>query len=55
MRDFTCPNCGQHLTFENSVCLSCGSAVGFSPDDMAFLVITQPGEGGHAGAVDAQD
>ncbi len=55
MRDFTCPNCGQHLTFENSVCLSCGSAVGFSPDDMAFLVITQQGEEGHAGAVDAQD
>ena len=30
MRDFLCPNCGQHLTFENSVCLSCGSAIGFS-------------------------
>ena len=26
MRDFICPNCGQHLAFENSVCLSCGSA-----------------------------
>ena len=26
MRDFLCPNCGQHLAFENSVCLSCGSA-----------------------------
>ena len=24
MRDFICPNCGQHLAFENSVCLSCG-------------------------------
>ena len=30
MRDFTCPNCGQHLAFENSVCLSCGSSLGFS-------------------------
>ncbi len=39
MRDFICPNCGQHLAFENSVCLSCGSALGFSLDDMALLVI----------------
>jgi acetone carboxylase gamma subunit len=30
MRDFLCPNCGLHLAFENSVCLSCGSALGFS-------------------------
>jgi hypothetical protein len=35
MRDFLCPNCGQHLAFENSVCLSCGGALGFSLDDMA--------------------
>ena len=28
MRDFTCPNCGQRLAFENSVCLSCGSSAG---------------------------
>ncbi|MBI3691205.1 MAG: zinc-ribbon domain-containing protein, partial [Mycolicibacterium aromaticivorans] len=26
MRDFICHNCGQHLAFENSVCLSCGSS-----------------------------
>lgn len=52
MRDFTCPTCGQHLTFENSVCLSCGSALGFSLDDMALLVITDTDENGHAGAVD---
>ncbi len=29
MRDFACPNCGQRLAFENSVCLSCGSPIGF--------------------------
>ena len=29
MRDFACPNCGQRLAFENSVCLSCGSSIGF--------------------------
>lgn len=55
MRDFTCPNCGQHLAFENSVCLSCGSAVGFSPEDMAFLVIAPAGGGDHDGTVAAQD
>ncbi len=53
MRDFSCPNCGQHLAFENSVCLSCGSAVGFSPDEMAFLVIAPDGAEAGSGAVDA--
>ncbi|MEN3224362.1 putative zinc-binding metallopeptidase [Mycolicibacterium porcinum] len=52
MRDFTCPSCGQHLAFENSLCLSCGSALGFSLDDMALLVITDTDQNGHAGAVD---
>lgn len=51
MRDFTCPNCGQRLAFENSVCLSCGSALGFSLDHMALMVIAP--DGGHAGAVDS--
>ena len=55
MRDFTCPTCGQHLAFENSVCLSCGSAVGFSLDEMAFLVISPVGGDGHGGAVAAHD
>ena len=55
MRDFTCPNCGQHLAFENSVCLLCGSALGFSPDDIALLVIASgEGEGSkRGGAVDS--
>ena len=55
MRDFTCPNCGQRLAFENSVCLSCGSALGFSLDDMALLVIAQGPESEHAGAVDERE
>ena len=42
LRDFVCPNCGQHLSFENSVCLSCDSPLGFSLDDMALLVIRDP-------------
>jgi hypothetical protein len=53
MRDFICPNCGQHLAFENSVCLSCKSKLGFSLDDMAFLVITSGPESEHGGAVDS--
>ncbi|WP_313675611.1 putative zinc-binding metallopeptidase [Mycolicibacterium sp.] len=55
MRDFLCPTCGQHLAFENSVCLSCGSDVGFSPEDMAFLVISPDGGAGHRGAVNAEE
>lgn len=55
MRDFHCPSCGQRLTFENSVCLSCGSALGFSLDQMALLVIAERGATGHAGAVPAEE
>ncbi len=55
MRDFHCPNCGQRLAFENSACLSCGSALGFSLDQMALMVIAKGDEGEHAGAVDADE
>jgi len=55
VRDFICPNCGQHLAFENSVCLNCRSALGFSLDDMALLVIAPGEESDHGGAVDAND
>ena len=55
MRDFICPNCGQHLAFENSVCLSCRSRLGFSLPDMAFLVIATGEESEHGGAVDANE
>jgi hypothetical protein len=54
MRDFLCPNCGQHLAFENSVCLSCGSALGFSLDDTALLMITSGENSEHGGAVDSR-
>lgn len=55
MRDFHCPHCGQRLAFENSVCLACGSALGFSFDQMALLVIATGAGAKHAGAVDADD
>jgi hypothetical protein len=53
MRDFHCPNCGQRLAFENSLCLSCGSRLGFSLDDMALLVIASGADSEHGGAVDS--
>jgi hypothetical protein len=43
------------LAFENSVCLSCGSALGFSLPDMALLVIAPGPESEHAGAVDESE
>jgi hypothetical protein len=52
MRDFVCPNCAQHLSFENSVCLSCDSPLGFSLDDMALLVIAEGPEAAQPGFVD---
>ena len=55
MRDFICPKCGQHLAFENSVCLSCNSRLGFSLSDMAFLVIESGEEGSQPGFVDADE
>ena len=53
MRDFICPKCGQRLAFENSVCLSCNSRLGFSLDDMALLVIATGEESSQPGFVDA--
>lgn len=32
MKAFRCSTCGQLLFFENSVCLSCGTEVGFDPE-----------------------
>ena len=55
MRDFNCPNCGQRLAVENSLCLSCGSSLGFSLPDMALLVIASGVESEHGGAVDSAE
>lgn len=55
MRDFICPKCGQHLAFENSVCLSCHSSLGFSLQDMALLVIAPGEESAQSGFVDADE
>ena len=39
MRDFACPHCGQRLAFENSVCLSCNSPIGFDLTTREFAVL----------------
>jgi hypothetical protein len=55
MRDFICPTCGQHLAFENSVCLSCASPLGFSLKDMAMLVIVEGNGADKPGFVSADE
>jgi hypothetical protein len=39
MQTFRCSVCGQLLFFENSVCLSCGSEVGYDPAERTLVVI----------------
>ena len=43
MRDFLCPHCGQRLAFENSLCLKCGSNLGFDLDARDFVVVGTDG------------
>ncbi|MEV6772522.1 putative zinc-binding metallopeptidase [Nocardia sp. NPDC051030] len=40
MRDFTCPQCGQQLAFENTLCLNCGSTLGFSLAERTLVVLS---------------
>ena len=40
MRSFTCPKCGGLLFFENSLCLQCGSDVGFERSSAEFVLAT---------------
>ncbi len=39
MRSFTCPSCGGLLFFENSVCLACGSRVGYERASREFVLV----------------
>jgi hypothetical protein len=55
MRDFVCPNCGQHLAFENSLCLSCASPLAFSVADMALVVIAEGPDSAKPGFADAEN
>jgi hypothetical protein len=41
VRDFACPHCGQQLAFENSVCLKCGSYLGYDPQTHDFALVAE--------------
>ncbi len=41
MRSFACPTCAQLVFFDNSVCLRCGTEVGFDP---TTLDLVEPGD-----------
>ena len=43
MRAFTCRSCGNPLFFENSVCVSCGSALGYSLGEAAIVPLDTSG------------
>ncbi|AZG43611.1 zinc-binding metallopeptidase family protein [Gordonia insulae] len=43
MRDFLCRECGQRLSFENSLCLHCKSALGFWPPTRTIYVLDDKG------------
>src|SRR5664279_2270158 len=43
MRDFACPNCGQRLAFENSMCLGCNNPIGFDLSQREFAILGADG------------
>ncbi|WP_405487974.1 putative zinc-binding metallopeptidase [Nocardia sp. NBC_00511] len=55
MRDFSCPNCGQRLAFENTLCLHCGSPLGFSLPDRALVVLADEPKPDGDGSVDTHE
>lgn len=61
MKLFQCQCCGQILYFENTVCLNCGSMIGYLPDDDRMIAVAPDGPvwralpGTHGVAPDAPD
>jgi len=43
MRSFTCRICGNALFFENSVCVSCGTALGYARAERAIVPVDEKG------------
>ncbi len=43
MKLFSCPNCGQRLYFENSLCLNCSTPVAYAPREGGFVGSGQAG------------
>ncbi|MGU3294018.1 zinc-binding metallopeptidase family protein [Williamsia sp. M5A3_1d] len=44
MRDFACRNCGQQLSFENTLCLKCASALGFHLPSRTIVTLDDNGQ-----------
>ena len=51
VKAFACRTCGDRLFFENSVCLSCGSALGFSREERAIVPLDPQGRYVDAGGL----
>jgi hypothetical protein len=47
VRSFTCQNCGQLLSYENTLCLRCSSPLGFDPSSRDLAVLAPPGTSEH--------
>jgi hypothetical protein len=48
MRAFACTNCGQLAYFENTLCESCGSELGFRPDTLELVALSPLDDGSGA-------
>ncbi|RLV47925.1 hypothetical protein D9V37_17600 [Nocardioides mangrovicus] len=44
MKSFSCRVCGNALYFENSVCVSCGTSLGFSREEKAIVPVDDQGQ-----------
>src|ERR1700694_3972936 len=42
MRSFQCQRCGQLVFFENTVCLHCGTSLGFATDQGELVPLDEP-------------
>jgi hypothetical protein len=51
MRAFACTNCGQLAYFENTLCESCGSELGFRPDTLELVALSPLDDGSAAYSV----
>ena len=45
MRTFACQACGQSVYFENVTCTQCGATLGFLPDELRLVALTEQSDG----------
>lgn len=53
MKIYTCNRCHNRLYFENSVCLYCGTQVGFDAATMTFVTLDASGDGIYSSVLDS--